>query len=432
MNDRIPTKAEPQRPNGVTRQVANIQDALSRLRAPNPNADASRLPSAIPSLAALKRLYARPHQPDLPDAEPAPPHVTIAGETLEALSVEDQDRPSLVPPKPDASWAPPVSKTIELFPRSTLATHDLAIHRLDPADRILAALRATLQRFEQTFALPRHQRRLILATEDAAIRLRALSSEIPHLAPLTREIAAEVSLQARTAMPLRIRPILLVGPSGLGKTYALSRIASAAGLPLELRAMTLMPSSFAWFGSHRTWNNAAMGVIAHRLIETPIANPIFFVDEFDKAQTASPNERNPYNPFYPLLERDTASRFTDEYLGFPIDASHISWIFSANDLSVFPQAILDRVEVINVAAPSMHARLEICRAIYREANAYYLNNFDSEPTEAFLEALPAGSFRGVRRAVERAMAHAAEGGRTMLHPADLATPNAARPRLTLI
>ena len=38
MNDRIPTKAEPQRPNGVTRQVANIQDALSRLRAPNPTA----------------------------------------------------------------------------------------------------------------------------------------------------------------------------------------------------------------------------------------------------------------------------------------------------------------------------------------------------------------------------------------------------------
>jgi len=422
MTDRTPTKAEAPRSNGVSRQVADIQDALSRLRAP--------APTVLPSLAALRRLYARGHQAEsLSEAEPAPPRLTIAGETLEALSVESHEhRPGAAP---DASPAPNF-KVIDLFPRSTITTLDLSAAKSPPADQISTALRATLQAFEQTYALPRHHRRLIVATDAAAGRLRTLAAEIPHLAPLNREIAAEVSLQARAAMPLRLRPILLVGPSGLGKTHALSKIALAAGLPLELCAMTLMPSSFAWFGSHRTWNNAAMGIIARRLIETPIANPIFFVDEFDKAQPASPNDRNPYNPFYPLLERDTAARFTDEYLGFPIDASHISWIFSANDLSVFPQAILDRVEVITVAAPSPQARLEICRAIYREANAYYLNNFDSEPTEAFLDALPAGSFRGVRRAIERAMAHAAESGRTAPRPADLSIHDAKKPRLTLL
>lgn len=417
-------------PTGAQRELHTLGRALTRLRAPDAlPVQPSRRPP-LPSLSALRLLYTRSEQVD-PGEAPAPPTLSIGGAPLDVISLSGP-RPLQVVAANDKS----TSSSEHPYTRIQLITPaDLAAYGLDARNNHSDSsdpVRKALARFERDWGMPRHERRLTHATVDIAARLNAAADDFPHLTPLVRRLASETQLLARAQMPLQFRPILLVGQPGLGKTYALSRIAAAAGLPMQAYNMTLMPSAFAWFGSHRTWNGATCGVIARRLIETPTANPIILVDEFDKANTASTNDRNPYAAFYPLLERETAAKFVDEFLGFEIDASHISWIFSANDLSNFPQPILDRLEIIQATAPTAGVRLKICRSIYEEVNAYYLHAFDREPSEEFLEALPQGSFRGVRRSIERAMAQAATQDRTAVIASDLQTPEGRRSQIALI
>jgi len=418
-------------PTGAQRELHTLGRALTRLRAPEPqDAPPVRRPP-LPSLAALRLLYTRSESNEAA-ADPLPQTLNIAGAPLDVVSLAGP-RPFHVIAANDKAMAaaaePPHSK-IELIAPADLAAHGLDVrnNHSDSSDPV----RKALARFERDWGMPRHERRLTHATKETTARLSSAAEDFPHLAPLVRALAGEAQLLSRANLPLQFRPILLVGPAGLGKTFALSRIAAAAGLPFQVYNMTLMPSSFAWFGSHRTWNGATCGVIARRLIETPTANPIILVDEFDKANPGPQADRSPYGAFYPLLERETAAKFVDEFLGFEIDASHISWIFSANDLSGFPQPILDRLEIIQASPPTPSVRLKICRSIYEDVNAYYLHAFDREPTEAFLQSLPQGSFRAVRRSIEKAMAHAASCDRTAVEPSDLQTPEARRAQIGLI
>jgi len=51
-----------------------------------------------------------------------------------------------------------------------------------------------------------------------------------------------------------------------------------------------------------------------------------------------------------VLESQGARRFLDEYLQFAIDASRVSWVMTANELSRTPEPLLDRLMVINLPA----------------------------------------------------------------------------------
>jgi hypothetical protein len=202
--------------------------------------------------------------------------------------------------------------------------------------------------------------------------------------------------------------------------YNLTRVMN---IPFLALPMTIMSSPFVWTGLHRSWRASTPGVVAKQLIENPVANPLIFVDEFDKTSEFR-NDESIYNAFYPLLEPSTAKSFVDEYLMAPIDASHISWIFTANNLSKIPAAILDRLNVVHVKAPTLDHRRRVLHSIYLEANDKFASLFDHAPSADLLAALNAGSLRTARRDLEAAMARAAGAGRATVLPAAL--PNAKR------
>jgi ATP-dependent Lon protease len=62
-----------------------------------------------------------------------------------------------------------------------------------------------------------------------------------------------------------------------------------------------------------------------------------------------------------LLDPDSASQFTDHYLGIPIDLSHAVVLMCANQLELVPEALQERVEVIEVSGYSEDEKLEIAR-----------------------------------------------------------------------
>lgn len=71
------------------------------------------------------------------------------------------------------------------------------------------------------------------------------------------------------------------------------------------------------------------------------ANPVLMLDEIDKV--SSDSRHNPLGPMYSLLEKHTAKRFVDEYLGVPFDVSNVIWIASANYVERIPEPIRSRM-----------------------------------------------------------------------------------------
>ena len=63
-----------------------------------------------------------------------------------------------------------------------------------------------------------------------------------------------------------------------------------------------------------------------------------------------------------LTALDTSNtRFFDNYLEMAIDTCHIPYIFTANDISPIPQPLLDRMEVVQLDAPTRDTLVTIAR-----------------------------------------------------------------------
>ena len=74
------------------------------------------------------------------------------------------------------------------------------------------------------------------------------------------------------------------------------------------------------------------------LLAERVANPVLVVDEVDKPMAHGGED--PFRPLYGLLEPASARRPVDEFLSFPLDASHVSWILAGNSVDPLPEPIV--------------------------------------------------------------------------------------------
>ncbi len=260
---------------------------------------------------------------------------------------------------------------------------------------------------------------------DTSDRILALGARAPHLDVLTRLVETNVRAALAMGMPTFLEPVLLVGEPGVGKTWLLSRLGEVLGLPFRSYQMSSSSLAEGLSGAHPSWRNSGPGLVARTLLTQPIANALFFVDEFDKTHAHS-NNSDPFRPFYSLLEPEGARSFTDEFLGFGIDASRALWVLAANDASGLPKAILDRVVVIDVPEMVREQRVVVATSVYEEANAARRGFFGAALPPPVLERLADLSPRSARVTIERAMTVAAADGRRMLREDDV-RPRPARP-----
>ncbi len=248
--------------------------------------------------------------------------------------------------------------------------------------------------------------------------LLALGARAPHLDVLTRLVATNVRAALAMGMPTFLEPVLLVGEPGVGKTWLLSRLGEVLGLPFRSYAMSSASLAEGLSGAHPSWRNSGPGLVARTMLTQPVANALFFVDEVDKSHAHSQNS-DPFRPFYSLLEPEGARSFTDEFLGFPIDASRALWVLAANDASAIPRAILDRLVVIEVPEMGREERVVVATSVYEEANAARRGFFAPALPRPVLERLADLSPRSARVTVEHAMAISAADGRRVLREDDL-------------
>ena len=250
--------------------------------------------------------------------------------------------------------------------------------------------------------------------------IAAIGELAPHFADVTDFVLVHARASINTGTPMRLPPLLIVDEPGTGKTWYLSRLARALGLPFTTLSMAAITTGDTIQGNHPSWRNSAQGVVSKLLLAEPIANPFIFIDEFDKPTGSHGVQGSPYRPYFSALEPANAEGFVDEFLGIPINSAHILWVMAANDIEPLPGPIRSRVTQVKLQPMTMENRLAVAHSIYAEANARLKSWYDPEISPAALRVLEAATPRRMRKAIDGALVRAGADNRRTLTADDVA------------
>ena len=246
-----------------------------------------------------------------------------------------------------------------------------------------------------------------------------LRTRFPNFSEVIDLFEASAIGLSKLELPFEAPPILLQGEPGLGKTLFASEIAKLMGLPFYEVSMATMSASFALSGGSIQWSEGTVGFIADSLADSKIGNPIFLIDEIDKAMSYA--QYSPLNSFYSLLEPHSAKRFRDEALEIEIDASLVIWIATANYLDHVPEPIISRMRVFDITRPTENQMVDVVQSIYQgyRSSKSYGQLLSIVIDDHTMKALVTKSPREVRLAIDEGCLKAIRENRGVLLPKDL-------------
>ncbi|MEO9789254.1 MAG: AAA family ATPase [Aurantimonas coralicida] len=172
----------------------------------------------------------------------------------------------------------------------------------------------------------------------------ALLEEWPHAGDVVRRLLAGISV----GDVIKIRPTLLVGAPGTGKTSLLQAIAAMLDVPhFVFPCASSGDNSFG--GTPARWHSSQLSTPGETIRQHAVANPIVILDELEKAGRHYENG-SLVDALLPMLEAHTASQYYETALDAQIDLSHVSFVATANTLSI-PAPLRDRFDVVKMPDP---------------------------------------------------------------------------------
>jgi hypothetical protein len=182
-----------------------------------------------------------------------------------------------------------------------------------------------------------------------------LNLRFPHFKEVNDYLRRKLVFAIKLNKPFHTGPILIKGPSGIGKTFYLKALKEALGLPaLDIHASQITCGS-ALAGLQSTWGTGQPGRISKHVRKTTVANSMVVFNELSQIKATVNNGLDPVAVLLQLLDADESAEFVDAFTNEPMDLSKLNWFFTANHINNLDSFLLTRLTIFNVE-PIKHYR----------------------------------------------------------------------------
>lgn len=237
----------------------------------------------------------------------------------------------------------------------------------------------------------------------------SLHAEMPWFGPANEAVWHALRVCAQRGEPIKLTPLLLNGPVGIGKSYWARKLSEKLQTGFFEVDASKSSAGFGLVGLERGWGSAQPGRPIEVILRDRVINPIGVIDEVCKAKTATTSKGHSFSfsdALLSLLEPSTSQKWECPYFRVSFDMSRISWILTSNYLERVDEPVRSRCQVIELRTVSEEELVNFARQRGLRMGLSDLSN------EVVAEVIPKAarqtgrrlSLRDVGRLLERAQA----------------------------